>query len=99
MTFAASFQGIAAPEHVDALRTSLAILERASRKQSGTIRYDFYQSADDPTIFMLFAIWESKADWQAHVASAAHRRHVESLPEGAWVTRPVKTEWQPLSDQ
>ncbi|MBX3054432.1 MAG: antibiotic biosynthesis monooxygenase [Caldilineaceae bacterium] len=98
MAFVAMFQGTAAPEHLSTVKESVAILERESRDQPGTIRYEFYQSADDPTVFLLFAIWETEADWRAHVASEAHQKHVASLPAGAWKLRPVKSEWQALTN-
>lgn len=98
MAFVAMFQGTAAREHLSTVKESVAILEHASRDQPGTIRYEFYQSTEDPTIFLLFGIWKTEADWRAHVASEAHRKHVASLPAGAWKIRPVKSEWQALSD-
>lgn len=97
MAFVAVFQGTAAPEHLLAVKRSVAILEQESREQPGTIRYEFYQSKDDPVVFMLFGIWETRADWQAHVASEAHHKHVASLPSGAWQVRPSMREWQALS--
>lgn len=97
MAFIATFQGTAAPEHVEALAESMRILERESREQPGTQRYEFYQSAADPTQFMLFAIWDSEADWRSHVASEAHHKHVASLAEGTWVVRPQKADWRRLS--
>ncbi len=98
MAFVAMFQGTAAAEHLSTVKESVAILERESRDQPGTIRYEFYQSAEEPTLFLLFAIWETEADWRAHIASEAHRKHVSFLPAGAWKIRPAKSEWQALSD-
>jgi quinol monooxygenase YgiN len=93
MSFVATFRGIAAPDHVDAIKASLVTLQEESRTQSGTLRYEFYQMEDDPTVFMLFAVWQREADWRAHVASPAHDRHVERLPAGAWATPPQMTRW------
>lgn len=98
MAYFATFQATANPTHVDTIKHSLSILERESRTQPGTIRYEFYQAEDDPTVFMLFAIWESEADWQNHVASDAHDRHVQALPDGAWVSPPKQIRWQPLAN-
>ena len=96
MAFVATFRGVAAPDHVDAVKRSVVILQRESREQPGTLRSEFYQPEDDPTVFMLFAVWKSEADWRAHVASPAHDRHVQRLPEGAWATPPQMTRWQAL---
>jgi len=98
MAFAAQFQGAAASEHIDTVRNALVILARESRKEAGTIRYEFYQHEGSPNVFLLFAIWESEAAWQAHVAGDAHERHVASLPEGAWAKRPAMTRLQALDD-
>ena len=96
MAFIATFHARANPDHVDEIHHSLSILERESREQPGTIRYEFYHAADDPTVVMLFGIWESEADWKNHVASDAHDRHVQGLPDGAWIKPPQKTGWQRL---
>jgi quinol monooxygenase YgiN len=98
MAYTATFQGTAALEYVDVVRKALVILARESRKEPGTIRYEFYQLEDDPTNFLLFAIWENEAAWQAHVAGDAHARHVASLPEGAWAKRPVMTRLSALEE-
>ncbi len=96
MAYIATFQATANPNHVDTIKRSLSILERDSRAQPGTIRYEFYQAEDDPTVFILFAIWESEADWKNHVASDAHDRHVQALPDGAWASPPQQIRWQTL---
>ncbi len=96
MAFAALFQGTAASDHVDTVRNALVTLARESRKEPGTIRYEFYQYEDESAGFLLFGIWESEAAWQAHVAGDAHTRHVASLPEGAWTIRPAMTRLQAL---
>ena len=96
MPFVATFQGTAAVEQIAAVKASLQILEQESKAQAGTLRYGFYQAADDPACFLLFAIWETEADWRAHVASAAHERHVAALPAGAWVVPPQRVTWQAI---
>lgn len=98
MAFIALFQGTAAAEHEDAVRQSVAKLAADSQDEPGTIRYEFYQREDDPAVFLLFAIWESEADWRAHVAGEAHRRHEARLPAGAWKSRPAMTRLQSLSE-
>lgn len=97
MAYIATFQGTAAEEHIDAVRDAVQILARESQGQPGLIRYEFYQSSENPAIFLLFSIWESAADLRTHVASAAHERHVASLPPGAWAIPPAKTDWQQLN--
>ena len=91
MAFAALFHGTAAPEHVEALTAAQVLLAQASLREPGTIRYDFYQHADDPTQIILLGIWESEDAWQAHVAGDVHTNYAASLPEGAWVTPPSMT--------
>jgi quinol monooxygenase YgiN len=96
MAFAALFQGTVASEHLDVVKIALTTLARECENDPGTIRYEFYQPQNDPTIVILFAIWQNEADWQAHVASDAHDRYAKSLPADAWVIRPVLTKLQPL---
>ena len=98
MAYIATFQGTAAVEHIAAVRASMLLLQQESQAQPGTLRYEFYQSAENPAVFLLLTIWEEQADWQAHVASDAHKRHVARLPIGAWAIPPVKTDWQRLRD-
>jgi quinol monooxygenase YgiN len=98
MAFIALFQATAAPEHVDAVRDSVVRLAQDSRKESGTLRYEFYQYEDEPTIFLLFGIWESEEQWRAHVSGEAHRAHDARLPDGAWAIRPTMTRLQALED-
>lgn len=98
MAFIALFQGTAAEAHLPSLKQSLGTLERESKEQPGTIRYEFYQSEEDPAVIMLFGMWETEADFRAHVASDAHRRHEASLPSGAWAIPPIMREWRTLSD-
>ena len=96
MTFIATFEGRASAEHLSTLQESLKILEQASRAQPGTIRYEFYQSEEEPTRFMRLGVWEDEEDWQAHVASEVHKQHVASLPVGAWTVRPAMSRWRSL---
>lgn len=96
MTYVATFQGTAAAEHIDAVQEAVRILERETQGQPGLIRYEFYQSTENPAVFLLFSIWETEADLRAHVVSAAHERHVASLPPGAWAIPPAKSDWQRL---
>lgn len=96
MTYVATFQATAAEEHIDVVREAVWTLEKESQGQPGLIRYEFYQSDENPLVFFLFTIWETKADLQAHVVSDAHNRHVASLPAGAWTIPPSKTDWQRL---
>lgn len=98
MAYTAIFQGTAAPEHVDTVRDALLILARESRKEAGTIHYEFYRHEESPNVFLLFGIWDSETAWKTHVAGDAHERHVASLPEGAWAIRPAMTRLLTLED-
>jgi len=98
MAHIATFQGTAAVEHIEAVRASTRILQRESQAHTGMLRYEFYQSQENPALFLLVTIWEEEADLRAHVASDAHQQHVARLPAGAWAIPPVKTTWQRLHD-
>ncbi len=97
MAFAELFHGVAAPEHVEALTDAQALLAQGSLQEPGTIRYDFYQQADDPTQIMLLGIWESEDAWKAHISGEAHTSYAASLPEGAWATPPSMTRLSALA--
>jgi hypothetical protein len=61
MAYIATFQGTAAVEHIAAVRASMLLLQQESQAQPGTLRYEFYQSTENPAVFLLLAIWEEQA--------------------------------------
>ena len=96
MAFAIVVEGVATRAHVDLVKQALMTLSAESMQQAGTIRYEFYQSQENPLKLFLFALWEDEAGWKANVASAAHDDYLNSLPDDAWEIRPVLTKLQPI---
>ena len=96
MSYTALFRAKAARDHLPFVRQALIKLASASLEEPGTLRYDFYQSQEEPTEIMLFGEWKSEVDWQAHMAGRAHTQYVASLPEGAWDVPPAQTRLTPI---
>lgn len=91
MDFGLMVQGTAAPGFEETVKNALLQLAREAIQQPGTIRYDFFQFQDEPARFMLIAVWENAEQWRAHVESDVHVRYEQSLPQGAWASRPAAT--------
>jgi len=54
------------PEHIDEFITMTRANHLASVRESGCVRFDVLQSADDPTRFVLYEAYRSAADAAAH---------------------------------
>ena len=96
MAFAILVQGVAKSEHAARVKEAMMTLAAESMKQPVTIRYEFYQSQDNPLNCVLFAMWDNEAGWKASVESAAHDRYMQSLPKDSWETRSVLTKLEPM---
>jgi quinol monooxygenase YgiN len=53
----------------------LHALAEPTRKEAGCIQYRIHRAADDPGTWMLYEVWQSSADLDAHLA----RRHVSDF--------------------
>jgi quinol monooxygenase YgiN len=89
-------QGRSAPDMVEEVRNGLAFLARNAAEFPGATHYEYFQSADDPTIFYFFSKWQSEADFQHYATSAVHEEYKRMLPEGAWAEGPKRTTLQLL---
>ena len=61
------------------LREALLALCEPTRAERGCINYDLHVSADDPGLLVFDENWVSKADLDAHLASA----HIDAFREVA----------------
>ena len=52
----------------DKLRESILSLVAPTRSEAGCINYDLHQSAEDPTVFILYENWASKKALDEHMA-------------------------------
>ena len=56
-------------ENTDLVQSQLLQLIHITRNQEGCIQYDLHQDNNNPEIFVLYEIWESRELWQAHMDS------------------------------
>ncbi len=74
------------PEHVDDFIDSMRANHEGSVRESGNLRFDVLQSADDPTRFLLYEAYVDEA------ASAAHKETPHYLAwreqAEAWMAEP-----------
>jgi quinol monooxygenase YgiN len=78
----------AKPGTEDVLLQYLLAMVEATRKEAGCLNYDLHLSQDDPTLFLFYENWASKAHLDAHAQSAhiqAFRAHA-----GEWLAEPVE---------
>ena len=55
-------------------------IDKASRAESGNIRYDYFRSTDDDDKLLLLETWKDEAAFNSHCASA-HFKELGSLKE------------------
>lgn len=68
VTVVASMQ--AKPGSETRLKQDLLRLVAETRKEEGCLNYDLHQSSDDPTKFLFYENWTSKAHLDRHAQSA-----------------------------
>lgn len=66
VTVIATFKAKAGME--ETVEDAIKALVEPTRAESGCINYDLHQAADDPSIFMLYENWVSKAELDKHLA-------------------------------
>ena len=64
--------GVKDPADVEQIRTLLAEQGRLSRQEPGCLRFEVYQSNNDPTRFLLTERWESQAALDKHRTAEAY---------------------------
>jgi len=72
----------AKPGKEHALREALLAVRGPTLAEKGCINYDLHSSPDQPGVLVFLENWESKADLDAHLASAhidAFRAHAPDL--------------------
>lgn len=70
------------PEKLNTFMTEAAANARASLAEPGVVRFDFLQQTDAPTKFMLYEVYRSADDLEAH-------RHTEHFKR--WAEKGVPT--------
>jgi quinol monooxygenase YgiN len=62
------------------LGTRLRHLAAQARREPGCLRFELHRADDDPDLWMVYKIWRSGADRQAHYASTHLRAFVAEAP-------------------
>jgi autoinducer 2-degrading protein len=74
------------PEHIDAFIAATGANHLGSRNETGNYRFDFLQSAEDPSRFLLYEVFASQEAVEAHRRTGhylAWRAQVEP-----WMAKP-----------
>lgn len=79
LTNAAFFN--AKPGQSEALGSHLLALVAPTRREPGCLRYDIYQSKDDPNAWFVYEDWRSQADFQAHMQTPYVEAFMKLVPE------------------
>ncbi len=58
----------AKPGMEDTVKEEIMALVEPTRAEAACINYDFHQSLEDKSVFMLYENWASKKDLDAHLA-------------------------------
>ncbi|WP_114287955.1 putative quinol monooxygenase [Candidatus Halocynthiibacter alkanivorans] len=65
--------------HRDVFLPLVQTLVENSRKDAGCVLYDLHETLENPGAFMIYEIWETTADWQAHDAAPHLARFKEQV--------------------
>lgn len=71
----------AKPECKDELANRLKSLIDLSRSEPGCINYDLHQSADDPTVFVMYENWYDRSDLDQHFKMPYMQEVMKALPD------------------
>ena len=63
------------------VRKEILALVEPTRAEAGCINYDLHVATDDPTQFLLYENWTSKADLDQHLATPYLERFKALAPE------------------
>lgn len=80
-TIAVVATATAKPGHTEELRAAFTKLLGPSRSDKGCLVYDLHQSTDDPDTFMMYEVWASKAELDAHLATPHLQEFGESVAD------------------
>ncbi len=69
-------------DKVELVKAELKKLVAPTLAEEGCLQYDLHQDNDDPSVFMFYENWESRAVWQKHMA-APHLAAYSKVVEGA----------------
>lgn len=71
----------AKPDQADALGEGLAGLLDHTRAEEGSIDYHFHRDNDDPSVWILYENWRSRADLDAHFEKSYTKALMDRFPD------------------
>lgn len=71
----------AKPEHSEMLGAQLRALITPTLQEAGAIHYALHRDDGDPRVWILYEIWRSRADLDAHFARPYTRAAMARFPE------------------
>jgi (4S)-4-hydroxy-5-phosphonooxypentane-2,3-dione isomerase len=74
------------PEHVDAFIEASLDNARNTRKEPGNVRWDFCQSEEDPTRFLLYEAYTTKDGFAQHQQTEHYLRWKQTVAD--WMAQP-----------
>ena len=74
------------PENIEEFKEACRVNHESSIKESGNLRFDVLQLADDPSKFVLYEAYKSPQDAAAHKDTAHYLTWRETVAE--WMAEP-----------
>ena len=74
------------PQYVEPFIAASLDNARHSRKEAGNVRWDFCQSEDDPTRFLLYEAYREKDDFTKHQQTEHYARWKSAVTD--WMAQP-----------
>lgn len=74
------------PQHIADFVEASRLNHEASIQEPGNLRFDVLQLADDPSRFMLYKAYQTKADAATHKETSHYKRWRESVAD--WMAAP-----------
>lgn len=72
---------VARPGRTDDLGAGLLALVEQTRAEEGCLRYEIYQSSDNPDGWMVHEDWRSRADFDLHMSTSYVAAFMARVPE------------------
>jgi (4S)-4-hydroxy-5-phosphonooxypentane-2,3-dione isomerase len=73
-------------EFVDRFRDAILDNARNTRREPGNLRFDVAQAEDDPSRFLLYEVYRTKADFAAHQQTEHYLRWKNAVAD--WMAQP-----------
>jgi quinol monooxygenase YgiN len=82
-------------EALDTVKQECLTLVPVSRAEAGCLNYDLHQSLEDPTLFVFYENWMSRAALEQHL-EAPHSLRFDERTNGLLAAEPEITFWEML---